>query len=102
VDSAPPFVRARGRRNRRRTVGGAVFKADPASGRIRQDRARGGDAIDTSRAQPEPSIAAALPQATTSDPQFWLVQFVGPTPDEWLKEIEALSFEVVIYMPSYA
>jgi hypothetical protein len=61
-----------------------------------------GAVIDTRPGAAPPSVAAALRQAPTSGLQFWLVQFVGPIQDEWLKHLASLGLEVVSYLPHNA
>lgn len=52
--------------------------------------------IDTN--QPSP----ALNGLTTSAPQLWLIQFVGPIKQEWLDRLAKSGIEPVMYMPNNA
>ncbi len=49
-----------------------------------------------------PTVAATLQQQRIDDHQFWMVQFIGPTKDAWLDDIQQLGLEIVSYMPNYA
>jgi hypothetical protein len=61
------------------------------------------DVIQTGAGQ---SAASAPPQALsqtrTSDPQFWMVQFVGPVKAEWLAALQQAGLRVVSYIPNDA
>ena len=64
-----------------------------------------GGAIDTGGVQAAGAgadLPAALRQARTAAPQFWLVQFAGPIQDAWLDRMQKLGLEIVAYMPDYA
>ncbi len=58
-------------------------------------------AIDT-RANTTPNVAADLQQLRTAEAQFWMIQFVGPVKDDWLKAVTKTGAELVMYMPSNA
>ncbi len=49
-----------------------------------------------------PTVATTLQQQRIDDPQFWMVQFIGPPKDAWLDDLQQLGLEVVSYMPNYA
>lgn len=59
-----------------------------------------GAAIDTPAG--EPPVPTNLRQVLSEGNQLWLVQFVGPIRDEWLKSLAEIGLETVIYMPNNA
>ncbi|MBA3469319.1 MAG: PKD domain-containing protein [Herpetosiphonaceae bacterium] len=59
-----------------------------------------GTVIDT-QAGPA-TVPANLSQTRSAGSQLWLVQFVGPIQDTWLKTLAATGLEPVIYMPENA
>ncbi len=48
------------------------------------------------------AVPQTLSQTRTSDPQFWMVQFVGPVKNEWLTTLQQIGLTVVSYMPNNA
>ena len=48
------------------------------------------------------SVTPQLQQARTAATQFWMVQFLGPTKDEWLDQLRAIGLLFVAYMPNNA
>jgi len=61
---------------------------------------RGGLTVDTTASPPV--VPSGLAQTRTSDPQLWLVQFVGPIKQDWLDDLRAAGLELVMYMPQNA
>lgn len=49
-----------------------------------------------------PEIQSALRQVRTAEPQFWMVQFIGPVKDEWLTKLHRMGLETVTYLPNNA
>jgi hypothetical protein len=49
-----------------------------------------------------PTVASTLQQQRTDDPQFWLVQFVGPVKDSWLAMVQETGVALVSYIPNHA
>ncbi|MEI6043424.1 MAG: S8 family serine peptidase [Chloroflexota bacterium] len=49
-----------------------------------------------------PQAPTGLSQAKTTDAQFWMVQFIGPVKEAWLKNLQQMGIEPVIYMPTNA
>jgi uncharacterized repeat protein (TIGR01451 family) len=72
---------------------------------------RGGASIDTSAGPGSasggvPNVAGGTPNNPQSiranGPQFWMVQFVGPTKEAWLNDLRAAGLDLVMYMPNNA
>lgn len=49
-----------------------------------------------------PVVASTLQQQRTDDPQFWLVQFVGPVKDSWLAMVQETGVALVSSIPNHA
>lgn len=63
---------------------------------------RGGGEINTAPGAKRPAPPINLRQNRGSAAQFWLVQFVGPVKEEWLKRLEKLGVAIVSYLPNNA
>lgn len=61
-----------------------------------------GAVIDTRPGALDHVVPPGLRQSLVASQQFWIVQFVGPVRDDWLKHLSSLGLEIVSYLPHNA